>query len=1805
MRRTAAIILLTVTLLNLFAASSLASGGLSVSPSNLSFGSVNAGSSFIQSFGVTNNGDGTTSLSVSVSGSCFELVSAPSSLGPGQKGQVTVRFAPTAATSYSGNVYLGSIYGSVAISLSGTGVTAPIISVTVLDSPDDREDSFGYVAVGSFKPKTYQVTNLGSATLTGSASVSGTGFSISNGGSYSIAPDGVAFVTVRFSPTTSANFTGTVTFSGGGGASRTVTGNSLAPAAISLSPSVLDFGSVNIGGTSYQSITVTNTGGGTLTGACTVTGNGYSTTGNGAYSLAAGQSTTVTIAFSPLTSTTYSGTASFSGASVAATASLTGKGKAPSASVSISPASRAFGSVNVGSSKTTTFSVTNTYDGPVTITATASSAFSIVSGGYTHLALGQSATITVRFTPVASGAVSDVVHFLSTVADGTHGSASAIVSGTGVATVPVIAVTPASHDFGDVTTGQTRDTTFTVTNVGGGTLTGTASTSGPGYTIIGSASYSLTAGQRANITVRFAPVSPTTYSGTASFTGGGGATRSLVGRGELPPTIAVSPAVINFGSIQVSQSNDQRFTVTNIGGGILTGNISISGTGFSLVGSGSYSLAAGQSAMITVRFSPTAATTYSGSASFTGGGGASAALQGAGYSSTAPAPVLSVSPTSLPFGTVYVTHTKELAFTVTNTGGGVLTGAASITHSNFAIIGGASYSLGSGQSTTILVRFGPTAATSYSGTVSFTGGGGAARSVTGTGQFGGPSQTPVISVTGNLAYGAVPVGATKDMTFTVTNTGTGTLTGNVSLSGSGYSLVGTGSYSLAGGHSAVITVRFAPTAVTTYSGSASFTGGGGASRTLSGSGVTAASPILSVSPSSLSYGTVNIGQTKDMTVTVSNVGGGTLTGGASLSHSNYTIVGSPSYSLAAGQSTTITVRFGPSAADTYTGVVQFTGGGAASVGLSGTGAFLNLPPLKLSVSSGINFGQVDLDVARTAKFTVTNAGSGLIIGSASIGGAAFRIIDGGSYTLAAGQSATVTVEFEPTEEKYYTGTASFSGGGEVITRPVMGTGYDPYAPRISVSPGAVAFGTMFVNSSLDRLITVTNVGGRTLTGTATVAPPFYIVSGGNYALGAGASQSVTVRFKPSLVKSYSDSVSFSGGGGTLLPVTGTGYAVNPILDVLPPILDFGNVPYGQSKELSFTVSNVGINDLTGSSTTYSAPAVSQFNYTGTTQTWTSPGGLVTFDVYGAKGAGSGGHGGYVKGSYMSSPGDIFYIRAGGQNGFNGGGAGGSGYNPGYNGGGLSEVRIGSPSGTILLVAGGGGGSGGNGASAYGYYGGIGGGHYYWIAQNPSGGNGQPYNGGGQGGSAGTGTMQGGQGGAAYNSGLNAGGGGGGGGGYQPPSFGGGGGGGNRYYGGSGGGGAAGSNYINHSLILNGTGVLEGNNGNGSVKITVEVPPNVITHMAVPETASSARLVGAMVNPGGPTSTAHGFVWSTSPEPTIANNVVNLGSRSTTGSFSTQLTGLTQGVTYYVRAYAVNPHWTHYGEEVAFVLGGSTLAGYTFIYGSGFAVLGSTNFSLPSGASSQLTVRFTPTTSNAYFSQAVIFSSNGGNLTRTMTGSSFGGPNLTVSPATLSFGDLSLGATRTMTFTVTNTGTSTLTGSASVASGASTFSILPSASFSLAPSASTVVTVRYAPNATGVHNGVIRFTSNGGNVDRTVSGSGSAAPGGSPAISITPDSLIFGQVPIGEPREIAFTVTNIGQGTLVGNAAMFSGDGFYILDPKTFSLAQGQSSKITVRFSPSMPGLQNGMIHFNTNAGSEFRPMYAEGVPGTRKIRLID
>jgi hypothetical protein len=92
-------------------------------------------------------------------------------------------------------------------------------------------------------------------------------------------------------------------------------------------------------------------------------------------------------------------------------------------------------------------------------------------------------------------------------------------------------------------------------------------------------------------------------------------------------------------------------------------------------------------------------------------------------------------------------------------------------------------------------------------------------------------------------------------------------------------------------------------------------------------------------------------------------------------------------------------------------------------------------------------------------------------------------------------------------------------------------------------------------------------------------------------------------------------------------------------------------------------------------------------------------------------------------------------------------------------------------------------------------------------------------------------------------------------------------------------------------------------------------PTLTTKSIASITTISAASGGIILNDGGTPVLAYGVCWATSTGPTIADSFTTDGAGI--GSFTSNISGLSTGTIYFLRAYATTTNGTTYGNELNF------------------------------------------------------------------------------------------------------------------------------------------------------------------------------------------------------------------------------------------------------------------------------------------------
>jgi len=200
-----------------------------------------------------------------------------------------------------------------------------------------------------------------------------------------------------------------------------------------------------------------------------------------------------------------------------------------------------------------------------------------------------------------------------------------------------------------------------------------------------------------------------------------------------------------------------------------------------------------------------------------------------------------------------------------------------------------------------------------------------------------------------------------------------------------------------------------------------------------------------------------------------------------------------------------------------------------------------------------------------------------------------------------------------------------------------------------------------------------------------------------------------------------------------------------------------------------------------------------------------------------------------------------------------------------------------------------------------------------------------------------------------------------------------------------------------------------------------------------------------------------------------------------------------------------------------------------------------------------------------------------------------GALLTLTQSSVDFGSVAVAGTKeeTLSELVRNSGDSVLnvTGMTIGGTDAADFTIVSGgAPFTLAPSESRTVVVRFSPTSAGAKSAVMEFTSNAA-VNPSLPLQGSGAVGG---LSVEPSPLTFDSVSVGQSSSRSLIYCNTGGAPLVIEGMTLPSAPFVVIVPPVFpqTLGPGECDTLEVQFAPTVEGNAAAQIAIGTLAGTE-------------------
>ncbi len=873
----------------------------------------------------------------------------------------------------------------------------------VLSLSDPSGHNFGTIATSVDGDKTFTVTHS-------SGDVSATSLNIVNlnspfnykGGSYpgiggtcptnrTLSKDlGSCTIVLSLNSTSSGTWSNTFTFSYNNGSetistTRALSGiTKLRPTLSFSTTGINDFGLVNVSSSGSKTFTVTYVSGELPATALTFnglsspfnyTGGSFPGTGGTCGTSLSSGSCTIKVSYSPTTygSNTLNTTITYNDSVITQSSStITLKGITEGKLNYLSSGAN-FGNVVVGQTKDQSiYLYTNSGSPNTSITVQSiTGPYTFKGGSYpgtgtggcgTTVAASSNCYLYVTFAPTASGSQNGSI--VLSYNDGS-GSKTMTISLTGTGTAAAT-LSIANTDFGTTSVNSVVEKTITIsnsstiqpssltlTNMPSGFSFKNGSFPGTGGSCAGTWSTSCT------IVVVFNPTTATSYSGTLSFNynDGTNTTRSvsatLTGVGVNTSDLFISRFdTVSFSSIYVGQTYDVSFVLYHGGSSTSTPITSKSfstGTDYSVINdSCPASLANGANCTFTVRFTPTTSGTKAPNlvVSYSGGTVSSTSRKITG-TATVPA-TLTISPSAFDFGTKPTDSYYEQTFTITHSGQVAANSISpTVTGSGFTLSqNNCSSSLNSGSSCTMVVRFTPPSAISYSGTfkVNYWNGYQTNSPTVTLSGTGGPTAALSFSPS-SYDFGKIIQTQSSTKTITVVHSGpiaatsmsVAALTAPYSFKGGTYpGTGGTCTDTLTSG-SCTMVIDFAPTTTGVKNQTLSLSYyNGNVTRTTTASltGESLAQAIISISEANpYNFGTTNLSGSIDKSFTLSNSGsvsGTSLAGSFDISQFTFKggsfpgTGGNCTTTLISGGTCNIVLTFKPTQALLYTGTLTLT-----------------------------------------------------------------------------------------------------------------------------------------------------------------------------------------------------------------------------------------------------------------------------------------------------------------------------------------------------------------------------------------------------------------------------------------------------------------------------------------------------------------------------------------------------------------------------------------------------------------------------------------------------------------------------------------------------------------------------------------------------------------------------------------------------------------------------------------------------------------------------------------------------------------
>ena len=315
---------------------------------------------------------------------------------------------------------------------------------------------------------------------------------------------------------------------------------------------------------------------------------------------------------------------------------------------------------------------------------------------------------------------------------------------------------------------------------------------------------------------------------------------------------------------------------------------------------------------------------------------------------------------------------------------------------------------------------------------------------------------------------------------------------------------------------------------------------------------------LEFSPTSASFGSIDAGTSKMLSMTILNAGRVAVTiSNVAVSGSAFGVSGlSVPATINPGASLSVTLKFAPPTTGAFSGYLAIRSSRKSfkvtNYTMTGTGVATGSASTLTATPSSTSFGSVPIGTTNSQTVQLKNTGTASVtISSISVTGTGFT--QSGITTplaLAGGKTTNATLIYAPTVSGYAAGTVTIASNAtnKSLTMTVSGTGVSA-TRAVTATPASLSFGNEIVGNSNTLPVTLTNTGNSSVTLSGiTISGAGITTSGGvsGTTVAPGQNTTVNVTFAPKTAGSVSGSVKVASNATNspaTLAVSGTGLSV--------------------------------------------------------------------------------------------------------------------------------------------------------------------------------------------------------------------------------------------------------------------------------------------------------------------------------------------------------------------------------------------------------------------------------------------------------------------------------------------------------------------------------------------------------------------------------------------------------------------------------------------------------------------------------------